>query len=139
MKLQFKTFGPIYFKFLKSKKTNLENFISTISEDSFWTLNDKESPFFWILLMQRYATFYASDQTIESFIRHKTRLESGIANEGMNLKRGDRSRLLLASKAAKLEGLLTPLIVYIQNRLAWNTSAGSRKHPRILKQIKEPV
>ena len=87
--------------------------------------------------MQRYATFYASDQTIESFIRHKTRLESGIANEGMNLKRGDRSRLLLASKAAKIEGLLTPLIIYIQNRVqSWNTSAGSRNHPRILKQIK---
>ena len=92
-----------------------------------------------MLLLQRFATLYSSDQTIESFIRHKTRLESGIANEGMNLKREDRSRLLLASKAAKLEDLFTPLIVYIRNRLEWNSSCGSRKRPRILTQIKKSV
>ena len=99
-------------------------------------MNQKEPPFLWLILIQRFGCMYATDQTIESFIRHKTRLESGIANESTNLKKGDNSRLLLASKAAKLENLQTPLIISIRNQLLWNTTSGSRRKPRVLKQFK---
>ena len=68
----------------------------------------------------------------ESFIRCKTSLESGVLNQASNLKKGDRSRLLLGSKAAKLSGVYTPMAVHFRNQARWAKTRGTRKHPQIL-------
>ena len=83
-----------------------------------------------------YASKYATEATVESFIRYKTSLESGVLNQASRLKFGDNTRLLLGSKAAKLAGVYTPMAAHFRNQSRWSKTRGTRKHPQILQEFR---
>mgnify|MGYP001250811922 CR=1 FL=1 len=83
-----------------------------------------------------FASKYATEATVESFIRYKTSLEKGVLGQNSRLKIGDFSRLLIGSKAAALANVHVPIGVHFRNQNRWIKSTGSRKAPSILEEFK---
>ena len=124
-----------------STDQELEDFILLLENESHWKNAQKQKPALFSELMQMYAAKYATESTVESFIRYKTSLEKGVLGQTSNLKKGDNSRLLLGSKAAKLSNSHVPISVHFRNQMRWQRSGGNarncpRKQPLILEEFK---
>ena len=78
-----------------------------------------------------------TESTVESFIRYKSELEHGVLGNANQLKKTDRSRLLLGSRAAKMENAHIPMAVHYRNQNRWRKRKGTRKAPRILDELRD--
>ena len=113
--------------------------ILLLENKSFWENAQKKQPVLFSELMQMYAAKYATEATVESFIRYKTSLESGVLSQSSRLKMGDNSRLYLGSKAAKLANTHVPIAVHFRNQMRWRASGSlkncARKQPLVLEEF----
>ena len=136
--IEFEIISESLHKYLSTAQ-ELEDFILLLENKSYWENAQKKQPVLFSELMQMYAAKYATEATVESFIRYKTSLESGVLSQSSRLKMGDNSRLYLGSKAAKLANTHVPIAVHFRNQMRWRASGSlkncARKQPLVLEEF----
>ena len=137
--IEFEIVSQKLYNYLSTDQ-ELEDFILLLENESHWKNAQKQKPALFSELMQMYAAKYATESTVESFIRYKTSLEKGVLGQSSNLKKGDNSRLLLGSKAAKLANSHVPSSVHFRNQMRWQRRGRvrncPRKQPLVLEEFK---
>ena len=100
---------------------SLEQLILLLEDDVYWKTKKKCQPLLFSELFQQFAAKCSNEATVtvESFIRYETELESGVLGNASNLKKGDNSRLLLDSRAARCSNVLVPMHIHCKNQYLW--------------------
>ena len=129
--LEFEFVSPSIYEYLTTDQT-LEQFILHLGNVEHWKNADKTNPKLFCELFKKFSAKYSAESVVESFVRYKSELESGTLGNASNLKRGDRSRLLLGSRAARVSNVRISTSLHFRNQNRWNRLKGTRKQPRIL-------
>ncbi len=130
--IQFEEFSRKLFQYMQGEKNVIE-FLHDLIQENPW----KKEQFLWIEVLKKFGTFYTMEDAVESFIRHKTLLDVGRSGTLTNLKKGDKTKYFLASKAAKLQNQFTPYEVHLQVQNLFKRKENQGKHPRLLELIQK--